>query len=120
MTEHFPFIAKLLCCEGPQCNGGISAPTREELLESRIVSLYGGEGGRAEAFRVIRSDTTHALAVTPHTHVGYARGAAPVWACTKCGWERQWGGAVCGGYLTSNRIMDEYRRGVSESVSPPR
>lgn len=79
-----------ICCEGPKCNSGVSAAEREKIG----LDGYGkiAETAKYDNVRYVRLSVTRALAVTPHEQVGFARRGSPLYACTVCGFERQYGG----------------------------
>ena len=78
-----------ISCEGPECNSGISAHERESVASAGIPR--GGVG--LDTLRRIRGEVSCALAVTWHEFCGFGRGAAPLYKCTVCGHERQYGGS---------------------------
>lgn len=79
----------LICCEGPSCNGGLSADQREAAIVSN--SPCATAEMRDEAERYARRVISPRLAVTPHERVGLNRRGQALFACVPCGFERVYG-----------------------------
>ena len=79
-----------LCCEGPKCNGGLSAEAREALITHSLPGAT--EVMRAELAKDARGAVSRALTVTPHARLsGVDRWGRTRYMCTVCHAERVYG-----------------------------